>query len=210
MRSGGNITRGIGFILILAGVIGAILLLLQSGPKVSADLRLDDYETSWPNHIEVQNAGVDLVTQVNDNVLDLDVSIRKDRSTIEIVAPADTPLADVDALVTDAVSQDAENSITDPSVEQLTNSLNALLSDLDLLEQDDTADAAEISELADQAVRLRSQLANKTVRTEAARSRFVPLQPASKETPSFPLAQWVLAGLVVAGGASIVTTARYQ
>ena len=200
---------GLAIGLILAGVVGAILLVLNGESVVAADLRLDDYETSWPNHIEVQTAGADLATQVNDQVLELDASIRKDRSTVELLTPAGTPLPDVDALIAQVVSADRQNRAVDPSVNDVAGSLAAVLVDLGRLESEDSADPAEVTQLAEQAVLLRSDLATQTVATATLRSRFVALQPASDRAPSFPLAQWAVAvGLIGAGCAVLGRGAR--
>ncbi len=208
MRSGGK-QLGIG--LVLAGVVGAISLLMQPGPTVRADIRLDEYETSWPDHTDVQNDGAVLLLLATDQIPDVDISIRKDRSTIEIINPADSSLTDIDALIENLVDEDALNRAGATSVEQMTDSLNVLLQELSRLETSDEADSAEASLLAEQAVLLRSELAAQTVSTAATRSRFVALHPASDQIPASLLVQWIIAaGLIAAGGALLLKRAQTQ
>ena len=197
MLSGG---KQLGSCLLLAGVIAAALLLLQPGSSVRADIRLDDYETSWPNHVEVQTIGASLVEQLNSGALPLHASVRKDRSTVAVTAAAGTPPRQLDELVGRVVAHDA---IPQPPATDPTDQLQQVVLELDRAKAN-AAEASELIDLSNEVVTLRRQAALNSVSAGSTRSRFVALNPASERTSTLPVLQWVVAAGLVAAGSMIL------
>ncbi len=168
---------------------------------MQADIRLDDYETSWPNHVEVQTAGANLVQQLGSSTA-VEAAIRKDRSTIEVTAISGTPPASLDGLVSRVIARDVADRRA--RTDELETALDQALQDLDRAESNSDPQQ-DLAALATQAVSVRREVAAEAVSATSARSRFVALSPASATAPSAPVGQWILACALVFTGVFAAT-----
>lgn len=203
MLSGG---KQLGVCLVLAGLLGMGLLTAQPASTVQADIRLDDYETSWPNHVEVQDAGAGLIEQLNGGALPLRAAVRKDRSTVAVIAAAATPPGQVDQLIDQVVDQDGRNRVSTAS--DTGGRLAQLLNELDQVAAS-SSDPSDLAALSNESVTLRREMALDSVVAGSTRSRFVALTPASERTTTLPVLQWLMAaGLIGVGSGILLRTKR--
>ncbi len=93
---------------LVAGFLDIATLVLPTDPAVVADVRLDDYETSWPDHSQVQDNAVQMLSEAL-TPFDGAVRARDDRSTVEIVGfdPGDRDR--IDAAINQLIQADARD-----------------------------------------------------------------------------------------------------
>ncbi len=208
MRPGGSspigdrpsLFTGIGIALLVAAVLGITGLVSSSDEVLRSVVRLDDHETSFPDHLPVQEEGADQLRQLDtDDVLT--VTVQEDRSTIEITAPLEVGTDRVDDIVERMVATDAG---TDPNqLADARTQLDTLVAQLGSIESS-AASAADAESVAN-AVLLQRAAVAELAAAEAARSRFVVLSTAAPAGSNSSAAQWI--GLILLGavGAALLT-----
>ncbi|MFW2381814.1 MAG: hypothetical protein ACN4GZ_08665 [Acidimicrobiales bacterium] len=203
MRSGNLI----GGAMLTAGVLSLAVLVVPSSPALVADVRLDDHETSWPDHREVQDDAVDALSPLL-VPLDAEATARQDRSTVEVVGSDPTSRDFIDAAIAEVIDADRQSRRNDENaaaVRDQFETAEALALEAEQSEADLQLISARVSEVNE----LRSELADHQIGARSARSRFVALGSAAPpENPRSP-AQWIATAGILAAGAAVLARERF-
>ncbi len=193
--------------MVLAGALGLCALVLPSDPVVAADVRLDDHETSWPDHADVQADAVDALNEAL-KPFDGTVRARQDRSTVKVAGFDGRDRDVIDTAIGGLVERDRQARRNSSDTESLRDRLQQFESAQQAAERSAVSEEL-ILEMTDELNELRSALADSEIAARSGRSRFVALGYASSlQYPAQPEQSVLAIGLLLAGIATLLKSLR--
>jgi hypothetical protein len=187
----------------------ALLGLTPTG-SVIADLRLDDHETQWPDHVGVQNEAAGRLNAELTEAAGVsgEATIRRDRSTVLLSSPIDTQTSDLDEILERVVEEDVGIQLAGSETpDAVADKLEAL--DADLSEAESAQDPAALA-LASEVLDVRMELYAASIATQTTRSRFVVLDRAETQAEQPHWSQWLAGVALVVGGATVLAFERQR
>ncbi len=190
--------RSVRIAIVIAGVLSVAALLTGPDVKAVANLGLDDHETSWPDHEDVQAEAVSGLAAQG-----VAARARPDRSTVEVTGD---DLAALESAIETVVSDDGDPTLLEEQLQATRAELEQASSEVEIA-MAGAEPVDRIVTLADAAVDRRSALADLQIAAESIRSRFVSMGPG--DPPEQSPVQWALAiGLIVVAFAARLPVTR--
>ncbi len=184
--------------LLLAGALSLCALVLPSDPAVLVDLRLDDHETSWPDHLGVQTEAVNALTERLEP-FDGAINAREDRSTVKVAGFDERNQDAIDIAINEVIAEDLRTRRNADDIEPMRNQLREAEAVALAAAQSGTTEEL-ILEMTAKINELRSALADSEIQALSGRSRFASIGSTPADGNPAESEQWVLAiGLLLVG-----------